>query len=453
MQSQPVPAVAILSRNFSGNGYGNGRSLPRTGIRMPKKLANALTALAVKNAGPGRHGDGGGLSLLVKPNGGKFWTFRAMIDGKSRDIGLGPAGGPDAVSLADARDRAADLRREVRAGRDPIAERERAKAEAAAAEQAARIAGITFREVAESFVRSNREGWRNAKHRQQWANTLETYVYPSIGALPIADVSTAHVVQILDSIWTAKPETASRVRGRIERVLDAAKARGYREGENPARWRGHLAQLLPPRKRLQRGHHAAMPFAEVPAFLVKLRSREATAARALEFAILTATRTSEVTGARWEEIDLKGCTWTVPAERMKATQAHRVPLSARAREILEGQVGVDPVYPFPQPDGGKPMSQMGMLMLLRRMGVEVTVHGFRSSFRDWAAERTAFPFEVAEMALAHAITNRAEAAYRRGDLFEKRRQLMTAWADFCAAPAIEGEGATVTAIRPVEAAA
>lgn len=398
---------------------------------MPRKLSNALTTLTVKNAKPGRHADGGGLHLLVKESGARSWVYRFMLKGKSRDIGLGAAAGPDAISLSDARDRASALRLKVKAGFDPLEERQREAAQALAAAQAAEIAGITFKAVAEAYIAANEGSWRNDKHRQQWRNTLASYVYPVMGELPVAEIGTAHVLKILEPIWRDKPETASRIRGRIETVLDAAKARGYRSGENPARWRGHIAQILPARSRLTRGHHKAMPYEAIPAFVAQLRTREAMAAMALEFVILTAARTNEVVGATWSEVDLEKAIWTIPAERMKAGKEHRVPLSPRAVEILEAVKPLNKASLFPADKRGK-LSTMAMTMLLRRMKQDCTVHGFRSGFRDWAAECTAYAHEVAEMALAHTIENKVERAYRRGDLFEKRRRLMTDWASYCA---------------------
>lgn len=410
---------------------------------MPKKLSNVLTPLAVKNAKPGRHADGGGLHLLVKESGARSWVYRFMLNGKSRDIGLGPAG-PDGISLSQARDARDALRLKVKAGIDPLEERQREAAEALAAAQAAHLAGITFKAVAEAYIGANEESWRNDKHRQQWKNTLATYVYPVIGELPVAEVGTAHVLQILEPIWKAKAETASRVRGRMETILDAAKARGYREGENPARWRGHIAQILPVRSRLTRGHHKAMPYEAIPAFVGALHKREAVAALALEFTILTAARTGEVIGATWNEVDLDKAIWTVPASRMKAGKEHRVPLSPRAVEILNSTKELRKEWLFPAAKGGK-LSGMAMTMLLRRMKVDVTVHGFRSAFRDWAAECTGYAHEVAEMALAHTIENKVERAYRRGDLFDKRRRLMDDWATYCAT--IPAASANVTPIR------
>jgi integrase len=317
--------------------------------------------------------------------------------------------------------------------------------------------GRTFRDAAEEFIARNEAAWRNEVHRRQWRSTLETYVYPTLGELPVAAVDTGLVVQVLDPIWADKPETASRCRGRIEAVLDAATVRGWREGPNPAQWKGNLAHILPaPSKakaamRRQNGrveHHAALPYDQLPTFMAALRQRPGMAARALKFAILTAARTGEALGARWDEIDLDAKTWTIPAARMKAGKEHRVPLSAAALAVLEGVRPLallrdgkpDPEAPvFPGTRRALPLSNMVLLMLLRRMmRDDVTAHGFRSSFSDWAAERTAYPREVVEMALAHALENKVKAAYRRGDLFEKRRNLMAAWASFCeSAPAGE----------------
>lgn len=415
---------------------------------MPKKLSNALTPLAVKNAKAGRHADGGGLHLLVKRSGARSWVYRFMLNGKARDVGIGAAG-QGGMTLADARDKASALRLKVKAGIDPLEERNREAAEALAAAQAAKVAGTTFRDVADAYIAANEESWRNPKHRQQWRNTLESYAYPVIGELPVADVGTAHVLKILEPIWKGKAETASRVRGRIETVLDSAKARGYRDGENPARWRGHLAQILPARTRLSRGHHRAMPYEDVPAFVQSLRDREAVAALALEFTILTAARSGEAIGASWSEVDLEKAVWTIPADRMKAAKEHRVPLSPRAVEILKSLKPLGRKWLFPGTKGGK-LSGMAMSMLMRRMKVEATVHGFRSAFRDWAAECTGYAHEVAEMALAHTIENKVERAYRRGDLFDKRRRLMDDWATYCATTGTAG--AKVTPIRKVDAA-
>ena len=406
---------------------------------MPKKFANALAAVGVKKAKPGRHADGGGLHLLVKESGARSWVFRFMLKGKSRDLGLSRCPeaiallrktGDGEITLAQARDIAAIYRLKVKAGIDPLAEREEEEAAKVVAALTAQIKGVTFKSAAESYIKTNEDNWRNEKHRQQWRNTLNTYVYPVIGDLPVSEITLEHVLSIIEPIWKIKPETASRVRGRIESILDAAKARGYREGENPARWRGHIAEILPKRSKLTRGHHTAMPYEGVPDFLGKLRARQALAALALEFTILTAARSGEVLGATWAEVDLETAVWTIPAVRMKAGKEHRVPLSARAVAILEqvGPIGSEWLFPGARVDR---LSSMAMSMLLRRMHIEVTVHGFRSSFRDWAAERTSYAHEVCEMALAHTISNKAEAAYRRGDLMDKRRMLLDDWATYC----------------------
>lgn len=413
---------------------------------MPRKLNHALTAMSVKAAKPGRHADGGGLHLLVKKSCARSWVYRYMLKGKSRDIGLGTAG-PDGISLSVARDLASALRLKVKAGIDPLAERQREAADAIAAAQAAEIAGITFKQVAEAHIKANESDWRNEKHRQQWRNTLSTYVYPAIGDLSVASICTPHVLQIVEPIWQEKPETASRIRGRIEIVLDAAKARGYREGDNPARWRGHIDQILPKRGKLSRGHHKAMPYTEIGAFTAQLREREAMAALALEFVVLTAARTSEALGAKWCEVDIDKAIWTIPAERMKAGKEHRVPLPARAIEILTITKAHGKDWLFPA-DKGRALSGMAMSMLLRRMKVDCTVHGFRSAFRDWSAECTAYAHEVCEMALAHTIGNKSEAAYRRGDLFDKRRRLMADWAAYC-----ETSVATESNVSPIRGSA
>src|ERR1051325_4305558 len=405
-----------------------------------------LTAIEVAKAkGPKVLHDGGGLYLRVGPSrrdadgkekpGSKAWVFRFQLDGKRRDMGLGPY--PD-ISLAEARRRATEHRNQRRDGIDPL----NAKTAQRQAQRLAVAKGRTFRQCAAQFIEKNRAGWRNPKHRQQWENTLATYVYPVIGDLPVAAIDAGLVVQVLDPIWTEKPETASRVRGRIEAVLDAATVRGFRQGPNPAQWKGNLAHILPAHSRIRKvAHHAALPFDEMPQFLAALRTRDGMAARALEFAALTAARTGEVLGARWGEFDLAAKVWTVPAKRMKAGREHRVPLSEAALAVLEQVRPLalmkdgkpDPAAPvFPGPRRALPLSNMAMLMLLRRMKRDdLTAHGFRSTFSDWAAERTAYPREVVEMALAHAIENRVEAAYRRGDLFDKRRRLMDAWAQYC----------------------
>jgi integrase len=295
--------------------------------------------------------------------------------------------------------------------------------------------GATFAECADQVIEAMRPSWRNEKHAAQWEMTLREYAAP-LRRLPVDKVGTDDVLSVLKPLWNDKPETASRLRGRIERVLDAAKAKGLRSGENPARWRGHLDQLLPKRQRLTRGHHAAMPYADVPAFMKDLQSRQGTATLALEFTILTAARSGEVLGARWPEFDVDHAVWTIPGDRMKAGREHRVPLSRRALKIVKMmQETRSGEFVFPGEKVGRPLSVMAMEMVLRRMNIDnATVHGFRSSFRDWAAERTNYANEVCEAALAHVIQNKAEAAYRRGDLFEKRRKPMDAWDAYCTTP-------------------
>jgi integrase len=416
---------------------------------MGKLTALDVTRLAKK---PGLYADGNGLYLQVT-SGGASWLLRYSIAGRARYMGLGPI---RLFGLADARAKAAEAQRLIHNGHDPIdgrrAERAKARLEAAKA--------ITFKRAAASYIASHRAGWKNAKKLAGlWEATLATYAEPVIGALPVQAIDTGLILQMLEPIWTTKPETAGRVRQRVEVILDWAKVRGYRNGENPARWKGHLDVLLPARSKVRRvEHHAALPFAEIGGFMAALRRYEGVAASAFEFTILTAGRTNETLGARWSEIDLAGKTWMAPAARMKAKRDHRVPLSAAAITVLDEMAKLRPAgdsgsaYVFPGQRLGKPLSNMAFLMLLRRMKRDdLTAHGFRSSFRDWAAERTAFPPEVAEMALAHAIADKVEAAYRRGDLFEKRRQLMDAWAQFCAKPA-PSAGANVTAIGAASAA-
>jgi integrase len=341
-------------------------------------------------------------------------------------------------SLAEARERARECRQllDQTEPRDPIEQRRAARARLK--EEAARL--ITFQQCAELYLASHGRSWRSARHSAQWASTLKDFVYPVIGAIPVSVIDTPLVLKVIEPIWHKKPETASRVRNRIEAILDWASVRGHRRGENPARWRGHLQKMLPARGKLAPvNHHPALPYAQVPAFIVELQACNGTAPRALEFIVLTAARRGEVIGARWPEIDVATQTWTVPAERTKSGREHKVPLSARALEILAGlprekrQDG----YVFVGARSGGPLSNMAMSRILRRMNrANVTVHGFRSSFRDWAAEQTNFPREVAEAALAHAVGDKVEAAYRRGDLFRKRAALMEAWARYCARPTI-----------------
>ena len=393
--------------------------VPRTRARVIGKL----TTLSVRQQHRrGLFGDGGGLFLQVSERGAKSWIFRFKKDGRLRVMGLGPV---HTVSLAEAREAARLCRKARLGGIDPIDARRAGRIQ----ERIEAARAMSFAECAAAYIAAHRAGWRNPKHAAQWPSTLAAYVYPIFGGLPVQAIDTGLVVKAIEPIWTTKPETASRVRGRIESVLDWAAARGYRQGENPARWRGHLENLLPKKSKVRRvEHHAALPYVEISAFMGELRGQEGVAARALAFAILTAARTGEVIGATWAEIDVAARLWTIPAERMKAGKEHRVPLSEAAIAIL-GQMdqGRDKVFPI---------SNMAMAMLLRRMGRgDLTVHGFRSSFSDWCAERTAFPSEVREMALAHTVADKVEAAYRRGDLIEKRRALAEAWAKFCDTPA------------------
>lgn len=406
---------------------------------MPRKVHNALTPIAVKNAGIGRHADGGGLYLRVQKGGARSWLFRNIVAGKVRDTGLGPAAGAGALSLAEARAQARELASQAAKG-EPVEGRHMKARKVAAHAQAAVLAEKTFKEIAEAFINRKEGGWRNDKHRQQWRNTLATYAYPHFGAMPVSKINTTHVLGALEPIWSAKSETASRVRGRIENILDAAKVQGLRTGENVARWRGHLEHLLPKPQKLARGHHPALPYADMPAFMTELKCRGAVAARALEFTILTAARSGETLGANWGEIDLEKAEWTIPGERMKAGREHRIPLSSRAVEILQEvrvlntkETKTAPLFPG---NAGSKMSSMAMSMLLRRMDREaITVHGFRSTFRDWAGESTSFPREVVEHAMAHQLANKAEAAYQRGTLLPKRIKLMDAWATYCTSSA------------------
>lgn len=414
---------------------------------MPRK-AKELSALEVSRLKkPGLHAVGGvaGLALQVAPGGARTWVLRFMVAGKRRDMGLG--GFPD-VTLATAREKAREARTKLDQGIDPIQQRQELKS----AMRASAAAAKTFSECVTGYVDAKSAEWKNAKHRQQWSNTLTEYADPVIGQLLVRDVTLAHVLKILEPIWTTKTETASRVRGRIESVLNWATVRGYRSGENPARWRGHLDKLLAaPKKAAKVTHHAALDVDAVPGFIASLRQQSGIGARALEFAVLTAARSGEVRGATWAEIDLEAAVWTVPAERMKAGKEHRVPLSPAALKLLRALPRIeDSDLVFPSPTK-KVLSDMTLSAVLRRMKVDAVPHGFRSSFKDWASERTSYPAEMSEMALAHAIGDKVEAAYRRGDLFEKRRRMMNDWAKFCATP--QPKGATVISIKGREHAA
>lgn len=405
--------------------------------RTIEKLSPAKVRAAKR---PGLYGDGAGLWLHVGPtqtedgkakSPGKSWVFRYMIDGRARTMGLGPL---HTIGLANARERARAARHLLVDGTDPLEARHAARN----ARRLEAAKAITFKSCSEKYIAANRAGWRNAKHAAQWEATLNTYAYPTIGNLPVAAVDTGHVTKILEPIWTTKPETAARVRGRIEAILDFATTHGWRAGENPARWRGHIENVLPKRSKVAAvEHHAALPWQEIGAFMSELAGQDGVAALALRFAILAAGRTGEVIGARWDEIDLGTKLWIVPAERMKARREHRVPLSEGAlavlREAEKLRIG-DAPFVFPGSKKDAALSNMSMLALLRRMARDdLTVHGFRSTFRDWAAE-TGRPADIAEAALAHTLGDKTQAAYQRGDLLERRRRLMVDWAAFCATP-------------------
>ncbi len=394
------------------------------------RKARDLSALEVGRLRvPGHHAVGGvaGLYLYVNGTGARCWVLRVMVGSKRRHMGLG--GFPD-VPLAAAREKARNARSEISSGIDPIAQRD-ARASQLRARQATEK---TFRQAAQAYVESHGDVWKNPKHRAQWGSTLETYAYPVMGELLVRDVTQEHVLSVLEPIWKLKNETASRLRGRIEAVLDWATVRKYRSGENPARWKGHLDKLLAAPNKVQRVvHYRALPIDMMAGFMADLRQREGTAARALEFAILCASRSGEVRGARWNEVDLEARVWTIPADRMKAGREHRVPLSESAIRIIRSQPNlVSSDLVFAAPRGGQ-LSDMTLSAVLRRMNVDAVPHGFRSTFRDWISERTNFPRDLAEQALAHALESKVEAAYRRGDALEKRRELMEAWDDHCGA--------------------
>jgi integrase len=400
---------------------------------MAKTDRRPLTAVEVKalivTGEPGLKWIDDGLFLQD----GRSFAHRYMLGGKPRLSGLGAV---KDLTLAQARAARDDERAMIRKGIDPVAAR-RAGRTAAKTEQ---VKAITFRECAEGYIKAHEASWKNPVHRQQWRNTLDTYVYPIVGELPVAEVDTALAVRVLEPIWSRVPESASRIRGRCECIIDWAKAREYRTGENPFRWRGHLDKLFPAKAKVRRvEHHAAMPYSDVAGFVEKLREREGISARALEFLILTAARTGEVIGAKWDEINLATKVWTIPADRMKAGKEHRVPLSPASMTILDQMQAIrSGAIIFPGMRGA--LSNMSLLAVIERMGhADLTSHGFRSSFRDWCAECTNYPSEVCEAALAHAISNKVEAAYRRTDLFERRRRLMDDWAAYCTNPVTTGE--------------
>jgi integrase len=376
----------------------------------------------IREGKAGATADGDGLYLRITPQGSSSWQFRYTIAGKRRLMGLGGCGD---VGLAEARDLAAEARKKLKQGIDPL----EAKIQDEATQQAKLV---TFEDLARDYIKLHRAGWKNAKHIQQWENTLRDYAFPKFGRKPIQEVDTALVLDALKPIWQEKPETANRVRNRIELVIDSARAQGLYQGSNPAAWRGHLDKLLPKRSRASRAHHAAMDYRKLPEFYEKLQTeRDSLSATALALTILTACRTSEVLLADWAEFDLDAALWTIPAERMKAGKVHRVPLSTEAMRLLQSlpqRAGL--VFPGQRKD--RPLSNMAMTMCLRKLKhTDLTVHGFRSTFRDWAAEETHYANIVAEQALAHVVGNAVEAAYRRGDLLDKRRALMEDWATYC----------------------
>lgn len=390
------------------------------------KTVNRLTALkAGKIKKAGWYPDGMGLYLQVSNTGSKSWVYRYEKAGKERRHGLG---GYPTVELGDARNAAEVCRRLRQEGVDPIEYKKRLRV----VSELEKAKSITFKECALAYIDSHKSGWKNRKHESQWRNTLETYAYPVIGGLSVQDVEIGLILAILEPLWKEKTETATRVRQRIENVLDWAKVRNYRQGENPARWRGHLDKLLPKPSKVQKVRHfPAMQYKAVPDYFRELRQVDTVAAKALAFIILTATRNSEAREARWQEFDLESKFWEIPAERMKAGKPHRVPLSVDAVKILNEVKDLDSKLVFPGLKRGKPISEASVRNVLRKTHNGLTVHGFRSSFRDWCAEMTSYPREVAEAALAHVLKDKTEAAYQRGDIFEKRRKLMTAWDKYC----------------------
>ena len=398
---------------------------------------NRLTALKVARAkAPGMYADGGSLYLRVADGGSKQWIFRYVANGRLRDMGLGPV---HTLSLAEARERATEARKLRLDGIDPIAHKRARRAALAAADAKA----MTFRQCAEGFIKDNEAKWTNAKHRREWEGTLSQYVYPALGSLPVAAIDTPLVLKVIKPLWERVPETASRVRGRIENVLGWATVHHYRTGDNPARWQGHLEHALPARSDIPDAkveHHAALPYEQVAAFMAKLRQNNSVGARCTEFITLTAARVSEAAPATWPEIDFVARVWTVPADRIKGRLEHRVPLSAAAIAVLKQHAAIrQSDYVFPGARNGRPVSENTPNRLAKlAAGADITAHGLRSTFRDWAAERTNFPRELAEKALAHIVGDETERAYQRGDLLEKRRKLMEAWAEFCGKPAASG---------------
>ncbi|MBN9429467.1 MAG: integrase arm-type DNA-binding domain-containing protein [Burkholderiales bacterium] len=408
---------------------------------MPK-VAKELSALGLKNLPPGSYAVGGvaGLIVEVSPTGGKTWVLRVRTGNKRREIGLG---GYPSTSLAEARQKARAMREAIASGKDPVAERQAAKA-ALLAQQAALK---TFAWCATSYISSLKDQWKNAKHRQQWENTVTQYANPLIGKLPVQSIALPHILEVLNQpqadkddapLWDCKNETASRLRGRIEKILDWATVHEYRTGLNPARWKGHLDAILKAPSKVQKTeHHKSIPYMEMHDFMTALRKQEGTGARALEFAILCASRSGEVRGAAWEEFDLNKGLWTIPGDRMKAGKPHTVPLSKQALQLIksiEPTVGTNLVFPSPR---GKILSDMTLTAVMRRMQLEAVPHGFRSTFRTWGGEQTAYPRDMLEIALAHALESKVEAAYMHGTQIEKRRKLMQDWADYIDLPSAQ----------------
>ena len=386
---------------------------------------NRLAAVTLRTLREGKHPDGAGLYFQVK-GAGRSWLFRYEIDGKDRWMGLGPF---PTVSLAKARKLARKAKAQRAEGLDPIEERRADDT----ARRLARAGTISFQDAAERYIKAHSKTWKNAAHRQQWTATLKTYVYPVFGSLPVSEVRTPHVLKAIEPLWSAKPETASRIRGRIEKILDWAAARELRSrGDNPALWRGHLDKVLPPHSKVRKvRHQPALAYSDVPKLVSELREKGGVSPLALEFTIFNATRTIETIGAEWSEIDLVAKIWTVPGSRMKSGRMHRVPLTARAVKILKSlprETGNE--FVFIGGKAGRGLSNMAMLALLKSVRPSVTVHGFRASFKTWAREQTNFAREVSEACLAHTISDATEAAYVRGDLFQKRRRLMTTWARY-----------------------
>jgi integrase len=435
--------LIVASRHFI---VGQFESLNSGGLEDMVRKGDRLNALAVQRARKrGLLHDGSGLYLQITKGGVKSWLFRYMIKGRARAMGLGPLAN---VTLAHARGLAAACRQQLQQGIDPIdarrAQQKQAKVVAAK--------GVSFRACAEQYIKSHRSAWRSERHAHQWQRTLETYAFPTLGDMPVGQIDVAAVMRVLEPIWQTKTETANRVRGRIESVLDWARARGYRDAENPARWRGHLQNLLPRQAKIQAvRHHPAMAYSEVGAFMTLLRAHEGRPALALQFVVLTAARTGEVLGAKWDEIDIDAALWVIPARRTKQNREHRIPLAPAALAILIKLRGTaEGAYIFTDGKKDAPLHNMTLLRLLRHFSHHgITTHGFRSTFSDWVAECTAYPAEVREAALGHAVGDKVVAAYKRGDALEKRRRLMAKWAEFCAQSGRRGEVAPLRREGPL----